>query len=325
MTKTELVQMWCQRLNYNQAPTHEVLTRCELFLQDTLQELLSEPGIGAWVTRHQPNLTFASVANRAVYGLLGSAGRIDGIQDQTNDLTLVMRSAEWWRRVCPDPSAQTGTPDVWIPLGTIAVALQPSDASRVFVDSTSASDTMKATVEGVRTGGYPHRATVTLTGTTAIDIDTATTDWVEVTKFFINQPAVGTVTLHEDASGGTELARIPIGQTSSSYQAVALYPTPSSAITYYVDSERETPYLMFPKDEPPFPARFHRVLVDGALWREYEKREDDRAGVARRRYEHGVSMLRYFVTCPPDYLPSRAGRTERSRLGGGYHDGSGIW
>ena len=315
MTKTEMVQMFCLRMNYPPAPDYDVLQRIEQFFNDTLQELVSEPGIGAWVSRHQPNLTFASVANQAVYGLVGSGGRIDAIQDRTNDFTLMPRSIDWWRRVCPDPSAYTGTPSDWIPLGTIAVAVQPSDASRLFVDSTSASDVQKATIEGVRTGGYPQTATVTLTGVTAIDINTATTDWVEVTKFYVNQPAVGTITLHEDASGGTELARIPIGETASLYQGVALHPTPASAITYYVESERDLPYMQHAKDSPPIPARFHRVIVDGALWREYEKREDVRALSARRTYERGVSHLRYFVTCPTDFLPSREGRVERSRLG----------
>ena len=316
MTKNELTQLWCDRLNYNNAPTYEVLQRCDRFLNDTLQELISEPGIGAWVSRHNPNLTFASVANQYVYGLLGSSGRIEGIQDRTNDVTLTMRSPEWWRRVCPDPTAYTGTPGEWIPLGTIGVAVQPSDASRLFVDSTSASDTQKATIEGIRTGGYPQTATVTLTGVTAIDINTATTDWVEVKKFYVNQPAVGTITLHEDASGGTELARIPIGETSTSYQGIALHPTPASAVTYYVDSEADAPFMVHGKDTPPLPARFHRVLVDGALWREYEKREDARERDARVRYERGVSQLRYFVTCPPDFLPSRNGpAVGRSRLG----------
>lgn len=318
MTKTELLQMWCQRLNLNAAPTHDVAERGNNFLNDCLQELISEPGIGQWITSHQPNLTFASVASRTVYGLPGSSGRINGILDRTNDLQLTMMSKEDWRAAAPDITAYTGTPSAWVPLGTIAVALQPSDASRLFIDSTSASDTQKAFIEGIRTGGYPQRASVTLTGTTAIDINTATTDWIEVTKFYLGSPAVGTVTLHEDASGGTELARIPIGYTQTSYQGVALWPTPASAITYYLDSERPLPQMVHANDEPPFPSRFHRVLVDGALWREYEKREDPRVELAKRRYDKGVSDLRYFLTCPPDFLPSRTARVERSRLGAWY-------
>jgi hypothetical protein len=310
MTKTELVQDLARRLNYNTAPTHEVLERLSAFLNESLQEIISEPGIGAWITRHEPLSTFASVASRSVYGLLGHSGRIDGIVDRTNDLTLTMGSVEWWRRVSPDPSAYTGTPSAWIPLGTIAVALQPSDASRIFIDSTSASDTQKCFIEGIRTGGYPHTASITLTGTTAIDVDTAITDWIEITKIYLNSPAIGTITVHEDASGGTELARIPIGARHTEYQGIALHPTPASVITYYVDSERPLPQMVHGSDVPPIPARFHRVLVDGALWREY---------AARARYERGISQLRYFVTCPPDFLPSRHARTtEHSRLGAYY-------
>lgn len=318
MTATELLQDWARRCNYNTAPTHEVKERGMAFLNETLQEIISEPGIGAYVSRHEPVLSFASVASRAVYGLPGTSGRIDGITDRTNDFTLGARTPEWWRRVCPDPTAYTGTPSEWISLGTIAVALQPSDASSIFFDSTSASDVQKAYLEGIRTGGYPYKASVTLTGTTAVDVDTAITDWIEITKIYLSSPAVGTITIVEDASGGTELARIPIGAQHTEYQGIALHPTPASAVTYYVDTERGLPDMVNGQDVPPLPARFHRVLVDGALWREYEKRDDIRAADAKRRYDRGVSQLRYFVTCPPDFLPSRTQRTERSRLGANY-------
>jgi hypothetical protein len=67
------------------------------------------------------------------------------------------------------------------------------------------------------------------------------------------------------------------------------------------------------------------VLIDGALCREYELKDDTRAGRARQRYERGVSQLRYFVTCPPDFLPVAGSMvTERNRLGAYYPDGAGI-
>jgi hypothetical protein len=318
MTKNALLQDLARRLNYNTALSDDISARLGAFLDETLQELISEPGIGAYISRHEPAITFASVASQAVYGLPETVSRIDGITDRTTRIALRMMSPEWYRMVTPDPTSWTGTPDAWVPLGFMAVAKQPSDASRVFVDSTSASDVQTAYLEGIRTGGYPFTTSVTLTGTTAIDINTAFTDWIEVTKFYLSAPAVGTVTLHEDANGGTELARIPIGGQHSRYQAIALHPTPASAITYYVDSERPLPRMIHGHDEPPLPERFHRVLTEGALWREYEKKDDNRSGAAYQRYQHAVSQMRYFMTCPPDFLPSRTRDVERSRLGSYY-------
>jgi hypothetical protein len=114
------------------------------------------------------------------------------------------------------------------------------------------------------------------------------------------------------------LARIPIGETQTAYQGVILYPTPAAAITYYVDAERDLPVMIHQSDVPILPLRFHRVLVYGALMREYEKRDEDRYVKAEKKYTKGLSDLRYFVTCPPDYLPSRQGPPGRSRLGGYY-------
>ncbi len=318
MTFNELVQDFCRRVSFNTAPPHEIRERAEAFLNETLQEIAAEPGVSAWIARHEPDLTFASVANQWAYGLLGASGRIEGIRDRTTSVTLDMMGLDEWRAVCPDPTIFTGIPSYWVPYGTVAVAVQPSNASRIFIKSTSASDTQTVFLEGVRTGGYPQRAQVTLTGVTAIDINTATTDWIEIVKVYLSTPAIGTVTVHEDSGTGTELARIPIGETQTAYQGVILYPTPASAITYYVDSERDLPVMIHQADVPILPLRFHRVLVDGALWKEYEKRGDDREPVARKRYQHGVGQLRYFVTCPPDFLPSRVGPPERSRLGGYY-------
>lgn len=320
MTLNELVQDFARRTNFNTAPTHEIRELAEAFLNETLHELVSEPGISAWIARHEPDLTFASVAGQWAYGLKGSGGRIEGIRDRTNLITLDMMSEDEWRSRQSDPSIFTGTPTYWIPYGTVAVAVQPSNASRVFLKSTSASDTQTAFLEGVRDGGYPQRAQVTLTGVTAIDINTATTDWVEVTKVYLSTPAIGTVTVLEDSGSGTELARIPIGESQTSYQGVILYPTPASAITYYVDSERDLPVMIHATDVPPLPLRFHRMLVHGALMQEYEKRDEQRFTRAEKAYTKALSDLRYYVTCPPDFLPVSGGGAPmgRSRLGGFY-------
>lgn len=309
-----------RRLNHPASPASATTTRLTALLNEGLQELISQPGLGSWLAQHQPALTFDSVASTPIYALPPGVSRVEGIRETTNDRTLAMRSREWYHAQQPDPTNETGTPEVWVPYGFQAVAKQPSNASEVFVDSTSAADTNTAYIEGIRTGGYPRTLSVVMTGTTAVSLGAAITDFVQITKFYLSAAAVGAVTLHEDASGGTELARIPIGETFSRYQAIALWPTPSSAITYTVDGERDLPDMSNNTDEPPFPRRFHRILTDYALWKEYEKLDDDRAPAAERRWKQGVSDLRYFVTCPPDYLPVAGERRNlgRSRLGAYY-------
>ena len=319
MTLNAMLLDLYRRLGYATSPDSGVTTRLTDFLNEGVEAVMSEPGLGIWIAQHEPRLTFASVANQAAYAI--QTDRLESVTERDNDRRLPMRSLDWYRSALPDPTAITGTPEAWVPLGQAAVAVQPSDASEIFVDSTSASDTGTAYIEGYRTGGYFRTLSVTMTGTTAVSLSAAITDLVEITKFYISAAAVGTVTLHEDASGGTELARIPIGATFARYQRIALFPTPASAITYYVDSDRDLPAMSNSTDEPPWPARFHRILVDYALWKEWEKKDDTRAQTAALTYRRALAQLRYHLTCPPDFLPSRTGQVvERSRFGAWFGD-----
>lgn len=320
MTLGGMLSELYRRHNYANPPGDTgVVTRLTAFLNDALQELASEPGLGAWLTRNEPMATIASVANRSIYAVPAPTTRIAAITERTNNRKLDAMSRDWYMAAEPNPTIVTGTPSAWIPLGAQAVAIQPSDASEIFVKSTSASDTGTAYLEGIRTGGYPITLSASMTGTTAKSLGVAYTDIIQITKFYLSAAAVGTVTLLEDSGAGTELARIPIGQTFSRYQSFALWPTPASAITYYLEAERDLPDMANSNDEPPFPPRFHRVLVDAASVREYQKKSDpEGASEMLRRRDKGVRALRYFVTCPPDEIPSRQELPGQSRLGGQY-------
>ncbi|GAC1662956.1 MAG: hypothetical protein PVS2B1_21900 [Candidatus Dormibacteraceae bacterium] len=315
MTLNAILLDLYRKLVYPTAPSLATSTRLTQMVNDVLQELVSAPDLGQWFTQNDPAMTFVSVASQPVYALSSAVQRINDIVDRTNYRTLEMRPLSWYRVQEPNPTVRTGIPSVWIPLGFEAVTVQPSAAAAIFVKSDNAGDTGLAYLEGVRTGGYPIVLSATMTGVTAVAFGT-TTDLIEVTKFYLATAAVGTVTLTQTSGAGTLLATIPIGQTFSRAQALALWPTPSSILTYTVDGERDLPLMINATDEPPIPARFHRLLVDGALWREYDKTADARAKDARKNYERGVAALRYFATCPPDYLPSRGRRpVGRSRYG----------
>lgn len=304
-----------RRLNFAATPATEVTTRIRAFVNIAHRQILATPGLDRL---RDDTITLASVANQPTYGLPPALAIIQIMTDRTTMLRLQAQTLSWVRSVDPG-LVQTGPSTHYVPLGIQAVALQPSNASELFVKSTSASDTNTAYLEGIRTGGYPRTLSVTMTGTTGVTFSATTTDLIEVTKFYLSAAAVGTVTLLEDSGAGTELARIPIGQTFSRYQGLQLWPTPQSAITYYLDYTRNVPDLVNANDEPLLPDDFHWLLVEGALINEWTKQDDDRRADARAAYRVGLNQLKYRVTCPPDWLPSRTGRpVERSRFGGNF-------
>lgn len=325
MNLTAILADLYRKLNYAASPDATVTTRLTAGVNETLQEILSEPGMGEWLARNEPNVTLASVASRAAYAVPLALDRVDAITERTTQRRLTAKSMDWYRNTFPDPTVITGTPDFFVPTGFQAVSVQPTAATGIWGVSTAAGDTTQSVkVETVRTGGNPFSGALTLTGTTRVQLGTAT-DHEQVTKFYVSAVGAGDIKLFDAAAAGNELAKIPIGQTFARYYAFLLAPTPAAAITYYFEGERPLPDMSNGTDEPPFPARFHRVLIDGALWREYEKQDDTRAPVAQARYRHGVSQLRYFVTCPPDFLPvAGSSRSELSRLGAWFPDGAGV-
>ena len=322
MTLSEIQADVYRRCGFATSPATEVSTRVTAFINEAQQEILSEPGMEALMNG---SLTFASVASTPQYSLPQGVAHVKAVYEMDNDRRLSMQSRDWYRSAYPDVTAVTGTPDAAVDLGYTSIAVQPSNASEIFVDSTSASDTGTAYLEGYRTGGYFRSLSVTMNGTTAVSLAAAMTDFVFLTKFYISAAAVGTVTLHEDASGGTELARIPIGQTFARYRRMALAPTPAGIITYTVDFAYDVPDMANAKDEPILPPKFHRLLAVGARMKEYEKQDDQaRYLIAKQELEQGKRKLKFFVHTQSVGSPNlRGNQTARtSQLGGMYPAGS---
>lgn len=289
-----------------------IVTRMTAFVNTTHRQLLSTPGLDVL---RDDQLTFASVATQARYGLPPAISRIEGITDRTTMLKLSQSALSEIRAMDPG-LVQTGPPDTYVNLGYQQVANQPSAATGLWAVSTSAGDVQNCFIETVRTGGYERVGAATvLTGVARVALG-ALTDHIEVVKFYLDSAAVGAVSLYDAAVAGNELARIPIGGTYARYLAIHLYPTPASAITYYVDYVREVPDMANASDEPLLPQDFHYLLVEGALLKEWTKLDDTRRSAALTDYNKGLAALKYFVNCPPDFLPSRNGsRRERSRFG----------
>ncbi len=316
------------RLNLPEVPSPATQTRIIRYVNETLEDLVSEPGMSAWLLRAVPALHLTTEANLEYSSIPYAISRVTAVCDRTTNLKLSMMSVDEWRRRAPNPALTTGTPTHWVPLGMQAATRPPASPSGLWVVSTLNSDvTQIVSVEALRSFNLPpgEAMTAPLSGTAFIQVGTSL-DFVSVSRFELDAPTDGYVVLWDTPNfTGHQLATIPAGQTQARVNGIAFYPTPSGAFTYYFDGDLDPAPLARLMDEPLLPPQFHRLLTDGALWREYDTTDDDRAPVARKKYEHGVSQLRYYLTCPPDYLPTR-GRSgaERSRLGGFYPDGAGI-
>jgi hypothetical protein len=291
MTLTQILADIYRRTGFSSSPPSEVSTRITAFVNETQQEILREGGMQFLLN---DVISFTSVADTQTYGLSSGLDKIKTIRDATNTIFLEPMSLEEYRIRYPDPSANTGLPTRWVDMGFDAVHTEPSDASTIYVDSTSALDTGTAYIEGILSDGNYFTASVTMTGTTAVAFNPTTV--IDITKFFLSANASGNVTLHEDAEGGTTLATIRAGTSHSRYRNIALVPTPSSAVTYRVDYERIVPDMSIGTDQPVLPEKFHYLLSVGGRMKEYEKTNDlARWTLAKQEYDSGLKKLKFWI------------------------------
>lgn len=206
MTFSEILADIYSRTNKPTTPEPETCARIKRFVNQRHRTLLTTPGIDQF---RDSTSTFASVPGTARVALPQALTKILAVWDPVSNRPIFEKDRNWLRTV--NPQQASGTPMFFVPLGYQCVAAQPSDASAIYVKSSSASDTGTAYIQGIRTGGILGSASVTMTGTTAVQVGSFS-DWIEITKFYVSPVAVGSVTLHEDSGGGTELAQITIGR-----------------------------------------------------------------------------------------------------------------
>lgn len=315
MTFAEILTDIYSRTNKPPTPEADTVARIKRFVNQRHRTLLTTPGIDQF---RESTSTFASVAGTARVALPQALTKIRAVIDATNNRRLGEKDLDWLRSV--DPQQTSGTPTHFIPLGYQYVAVQPSNASAIYVKSSSASDVGTVYLEGIRTGGILGSAQATMTGTTAVQIGSYS-DWVEITKCYVNPAAAGSITFHEDSGGGTELAQITIGRARPYYFVVLLWPTPSAIVTYTFDFTREVLDMVRDTDEPYLPTDYHDLLSIGGRMDEYEKMDDSRYGTAKRDYKEKYDSLQFFIhgRASERLIPrSQSGRVGLSDLGGWY-------
>lgn len=314
MTFSEILSSVYADLNFQGAPSAGVSARVKVYVNEGIRTVLGEPGMTRLLDSDSP-ATFVTVADQARYVLPESVASIQKMTERTNNRTLWSMPLGEYRRWDSDPADHTGLSTHYVPLGSVAVAVQPAAACELFILSTAA-ETPTVYIEGTITGGYTRQANTAMTGVTAKSISTAITNWIDVTDFYLSAAAVGTVTLLSVSGLGTELARITIGAKRPRYTGFYLWPTPSAVYTYTVDYRREFVELVQDADVPPGPTDHHYMYAAYARMREYEKSGDARYPAAQAQYLKGLSRLKYAVQTGPDELPV-VGRRRRglSRLG----------
>lgn len=306
---------------YSSSPASAITARFTQYANDGLHYILAQPGMGRLLDSDDP-FQFTTVTSQARYVMPEGIATIRGMSERTNNRTLEAMSIDRYRRADPNPTSDPGVPARWVPIGLVAVAVQPSTADMIFIKSSSASDGAGVTayIEGLRTGGYRATSSVAMNGVTGVQIGSFT-DWIEITAVYISTAAIGTISLLQTSGSGTLLATISVGHTRPLYFGFYLWPTPnSSSITYFVDFRREfEPFVSTNLNAAlPLPSDFHPMLVDYVMYREFLLKADERAGPTKQRFDFLLKRLTFATQWTSDELPVMGqGRfIGHSRLGG---------
>jgi hypothetical protein len=313
MNLRELTDGVLDHFNYSTDGSSDARQRVVRHMNEWHRRILAKPGMDRL---RQSSISVTSVASTNTIAVPESVGKILRVYDAANRITLQERFFDWYRFAAPDPTAHEGTSTVWVPMGDAGcAALSATTGTGIWVVSTSASDTQRVTIEGVRLGGYVWNDTVALTGVTRVQVGSLV-DWTEITKVTLDMDAVGSVSVYKVNAAGTALATIPPGKRQSHYRLIALWPTPSAAVAYTIDHQRNILDMTAESDSPLIPDDFHWLLDRGAKVNEYERTDDKRLGVCRLDLERGIAELRASMATRDVFVPARTSLGRISRING---------
>lgn len=302
MNLNSILSILYDRLAYTSSPDAATVSRLKGYINETHREVLAKRGLTKlrrWV------IPFTTVAGNQNVTLPEACVRLHGVTDRTNNRELDETDVDTVRRRDPGLLQSTSTPDAFA-VYNLASALQTdlTAAAAVYGGSDVAGDdnTKKLFIEGIA-GGRPIVASIAMNGLTQV-LPSALATFTQVTKFYIGlaaggvTTAAGNITLTQGLAGA-EISRIIAGRAYARYSRILLAPTPSTIMTLYADCDIHIEEMSNLGDEPLIPEDFHRVLVDGSLMKEYEKRKDPQSyGQAKARFNDGIAELRLWVTRP---------------------------
>lgn len=281
----QIRQELCDYFGQGTNPDEDTLRRYDQFINSVYMELLGRKGTSKL---RRGVLTFSSVADDPFAVLPMVATKILTILDRTNNQELEPLSIQQIRRDDPGLSSSSSNPRGYAVINYAApLAIEPADASELFVKSTSTDDVnVSAFLEGIITGGYTKRVSNKPNGTTAVSLDSTITTWIGAKKFYLDGRAKGDILLMEDSGAGTELARIPQGRTTARYTKIHLHPVPTAVVTYHADVEISVDRLEGEMDEPLLHEDFQWLITSGAICRQMLK--------DGKHIEHGIEKKRFM-------------------------------
>lgn len=285
-------------------------TRLTRYLNDGHEYIVRRP---AFTQFRQFSLPLTTVADRAVYGLPQAFARVDKITEPSNGDPLGILTLAEWREIDPQDDA-SGSPTHRIDLGFQAVMLQPNSTGLWIVSTAAGDTTQTCRVRGLRANGdLQSDVTATLNGTTRVALGSAT-DYVAVRSLRLSAVGVGVISLYDAASGGNELARIPVGLTSVQYLGVRFWPTPTAALTYTVDGQVSAAPLSLDTDISLLPEEFDELLETYAR-RRWAKWIGDpvRYALENDELEREIARMKTAIEFPPGTTARVGGRESSVR------------
>lgn len=304
-----------------------VVGRVKNWINEAHRHCLRQPGLVE--LRQRSGIQFISTPGQAIYTFGFAFERIDAVVERTSHRRLRSISRDLFRSVDPAETS-LGTPTCYVPEGWQPRFAVPDSTGIWAVSSDPFDLTQMVYLTGIRgrsRGDIRPEVPTQLNGNTRVHLGGvgAGDDYVDIISWSLSSICAGDVRLYDSSAPGvspdTELSRIPAGIVYAQYWCVRLWPTPSGAVTYYVDGQIEIPELVHETDIPMLPPSYHDVLAAFARMREYERTGDSRFAVAAAEWERGIAQMRSFVNFPDDWKPvagSMSSVDRGSNLGAGF-------
>ena len=244
--------------------------------------------------------TFATVASTSDYVMERDIHRIAFMRQTNSPIKLTKITDERFYRDLPNPTA-SGNPTIYREWEVDGVATRLAVADTINIVSSSTLDTSSFTVTVLGyVSGRLTSEVLTLNGTTTVEGTTT----FDARELFISKSGktTGNLTVTED-SGATTLVVLAPEDISPRFKVVTLYPTPSAAITIYVEYYKYMRELANDSDTPEFHPIYHHIVRLGTLAKVFQhlgKTPDFESTMAQ--YASAVRSMVAADLVEPDYI-----------------------
>lgn len=250
-----------------------------------------------WLKR---KTTFATVASTSDYVMERDVNRIALMRQTSSPIKLTQVSDERFFNELPNPT-ETGSPTIYRlwEIDGLSTRLAAADTLNMVSSSTSDGSSFTVSVIGYVSGRLVSEV-FTLNGTSSVTGSTS----FDAREIFISKSGktTGNITVTRATGGATVLVLAP-EDISPRFKIATLYPTPSSAITIYVEYYKYIRELVNDSDTPEFHSQWHYVVRLGALAKVYQhlgKTLDSESVMSQ--YASAVRSMVAADLVEPDYI-----------------------